>query len=102
MIKYPRSGRLPSGIDGLDEISGRFLEGGVSSFKGSPAPAKRALPTRSASGMPRRSRAAYVTLAGRDHTRLRQHLAPDGLFDESVIPDSLYYVSAFHTLEATA
>ena len=33
------------------------------------------------------------------HTRLLQHLRPMAFFNESVIPESLYYVSAFHTLE---
>src|SRR5262249_12267016 len=41
----------------------------------------------------------YVTLLAEMHTRLLQHLRPMEFFDESVIPDRLYYVSAFHTLE---
>jgi len=47
-------------------------------------------------------RAAYVTLLAEMHTRLLQHLRPMAFFDESVIPDSLYYMSAFTTPRATA
>lgn len=93
--------RLPSGIAGLDEIlRGGFLEGGVYIVQGSPGAGKTVLANEicfrhAASG----GRAAYVTLLAEMHTRLLQHLRPMAFFDESVIPKSLYYVSAFHTLE---
>jgi circadian clock protein KaiC len=99
--EVPALGRLPSGIAGLDEIlRGGFLEGGVYIIQGSPGAGKTVLANEicfrhAASG----GRAGYVTLLAEMHTRLLQHLRPMAFFDESVIPDSLYYVSAFHTLE---
>ncbi|MBS0420887.1 MAG: AAA family ATPase [Proteobacteria bacterium] len=97
----PPLARLPSGISGLDEIlHGGFLEGGVYILQGSPGAGKTVLANeicfRHARGG---GRAAYVTLLAEMHTRLLQHLRPMAFFDESVIPQSLYYVSAFHTLE---
>src|SRR5690606_18361629 len=44
-------------------------------------------------------RAIYVTLLAESHIRMLQHLRPMTFFDENVIPDRLFYVSAFHTLE---
>jgi circadian clock protein KaiC len=99
--EVPALTRLPSGIAGLDEIlHGGFLEGGVYIIQGTPGAGKTVLANeicfRHAAGG---GRAAYVTLLAEMHTRLLQHLRPMAFFDESVIPDSLYYVSAFHTLE---
>ena len=97
----PALARLPSGIASLDEIlHGGFLEGGVYIIQGSPGAGKTVLANEicfrhAAAG----GRAGYVTLLAEMHTRLLQHLRPMAFFDESVIPDSLYYVSAFHTLE---
>jgi circadian clock protein KaiC len=93
--------RLPSGISSLDDIlHGGFLEGGVYILQGSPGAGKTVLANEicfrhASSG----GRAAYVTLLAEMHTRLLQHLRPMAFFNESVIPESLYYVSAFHTLE---
>ncbi len=99
--EVPPLERRSSGIAGLDEIlSGGFLEGGVYIIQGVPGAGKTVLANeicfRHAAGG---GRAAYVTLLAEMHTRLLQHLRPMSFFDESVIPDSLYYVSAFHTLE---
>jgi circadian clock protein KaiC len=99
--EVPALERLPSGITGLDEIlHGGFLEGGVYIIQGAPGAGKTILANeicfRHAAGG---GRAAYVTLLAEMHTRLLQHLRPMAFFDESVIPDLLYYVSAFHTLE---
>jgi circadian clock protein KaiC len=99
--EVPELRRLPSRITSLDEIlHGGFLEGGVYIVQGSPGAGKTVLANEicfrhAASG----GRAAYVTLLAEMHTRLLQHLRPMAFFDESVIPNSLYYVSAFHTLE---
>jgi len=97
----PSLARLPTGVRGLDDIlHGGFLEGGVYILQGSPGAGKTVLANEicfrhAAAG----GRAAYVTLLAEMHTRLLQHLRPMAFFDESVIPESLYYVSAFHTLE---
>jgi circadian clock protein KaiC len=97
----PALARLPTGIPSLDDIlHGGFLEGGVYIFQGSPGAGKTVLGNEicfrhASSG----GRAAYVTLLAEMHTRLLQHLRPMAFFNEAVIPESLYYVSAFHTLE---
>lgn len=97
----PALSRLPTGIPSLDDIlHGGFLEGGVYILQGSPGAGKTVLANEicfrhASSG----GRAAYVTLLAEMHTRLLQHLRPMAFFNESVIPESLYYVSAFHTLE---
>lgn len=99
--EVPGLARLPTGIAGLDDIlNGGFLEGGVYILQGSPGAGKTVLANEicfrhAASG----GKAAYITLLAEMHTRLLQHLRPMSFFDESVIPASLYYVSAFHTLE---
>jgi KaiC/GvpD/RAD55 family RecA-like ATPase len=92
---------LPSEVSGLDEIlRGGFLEGGVYIIQGSPGAGKTILANEICFRHAKRGgRAAYVTLLAEMHTRLLQHLRPMAFFDESVIPKSLYYVSAFHTLE---
>jgi circadian clock protein KaiC len=93
--------RLPTGIAGLDEIlHGGFLEGGVYIVQGAPGAGKTILGNEicfrhTASG----GRAAYVTLLAEMHTRMLQHLRPLSFFNEAVIPDTLYYVSAFQILE---
>jgi circadian clock protein KaiC len=94
-------GRLRTGVQGLDEIlHGGFLQGGVYIVKGSPGAGKTILANEicfrhaKAGG-----RAVYFTLLAEMHTRLLQHLRPMSFFDESIIPESLYYVSAFHILE---
>src|SRR5260370_15478762 len=97
----PAAARLHSGISSVDDIlHGGFLEGGVYIVQGSPGAGKTVLANEicfrhASSG----GRAAYVTLLAEMHTRLLQHLRPMAFFNESVIPESLYYGSAFHTLE---
>jgi circadian clock protein KaiC len=94
--------RVPSGIAGLDEIlQGGFLEGGVYIVQGAPGTGKTILGNEvcfrhAAAG----GRAAYVTLLAEMHTRMLQHLRSMAFFKESFIPEALYYISAFHTLES--
>jgi circadian clock protein KaiC len=94
--------RVPSGIAGLDEIlKGGFLEGGVYIVQGAPGTGKTILGNEvcfrhAAAG----GRAAYVTLLAEMHTRMLQHLRSMAFFNEALIPEALYYISAFHTLES--
>jgi circadian clock protein KaiC len=94
--------RVPSGITGLDEIlKGGFLEGGVYIVQGAPGTGKTILGNEvcfrhAAAG----GRAAYVTLLAEMHTRMLQHLRSMAFFNEALIPEALYYISAFHTLES--
>ncbi|WP_448187816.1 RAD55 family ATPase [Azospirillum sp. sgz301742] len=93
--------RVPTGIPGLDAVlCGGLLKGGVYIVQGTPGAGKTTLAnqmcfTHVASG----GRAAYITLLAESHTRMLQHLRPMAFFDETIIPDRLYYVSAFHMLE---
>ena len=93
--------QLPTGIEGLDQIlRGGLLRGGVYIVQGTPGAGKTILANeicfrRVAAG----EKAVYVTLLAESHARMLQHLRPLSFFDESAIPDKLYYVSAFRTLE---
>lgn len=94
--------RLPSGIPGLDDVlGGGFFRAGVYIVHGLPGSGKTILAnqlcfTHVAGG----GRAVYVTLLAESHSRMLQHLRPLAFFDESVIPDKLSYISAFHDLES--
>ncbi len=94
-------GRLSTGVQGLDEIlRGGFLEGGVYIIQGAPGAGKTILANEICFRHAQRGgRAAYITLLAEMHTRLLQHLRPMSFFNESVIPESLYFVSAFRMLE---
>lgn len=93
--------RFPTGVEGLDVITkGGFLATGVYIIQGVPGTGKTILANEIcyrhiASG----GRAVYVTLLAESHTRMLQHLRSMAFFDESVIPERLFYVSAFRTLE---
>jgi circadian clock protein KaiC len=94
--------RVPTGVAGLDEIlRGGLLQGGVYIVQGAPGSGKTILGNevcfRHAEGG---GRAAYVTLLAEMHTRMLQHLRSMSFFSEALIPEALYYISAFHTLES--
>ncbi len=93
--------RFPTGIEGLDSIlRGGLLVGGVYIVQGIPGAGKTILANEICyrhvgSG----GRAIYVTLLAESHSRMLQHLSSLSFFDESVVPERLYYVSAFRMLE---
>jgi circadian clock protein KaiC len=97
----PEIERFPTGIEGLDIITqGGLLVSGVYIIQGVPGTGKTILANEICyrhigSG----GRALYVTLLAESHSRMLQHLRSMAFFDESVIPDRLFYVSAFRTLE---
>jgi circadian clock protein KaiC len=94
--------RLPSGIPGLDTVlGGGFFRSGVYIVHGLPGSGKTILANQLCySHVAAGGRAVYVTLLAESHARMLQHLRPLAFFDESVIPDRLSYISAFHDLEA--
>ena len=94
--------RVTTGLAGLDAIlHGGFLEGGVYIVQGTPGAGKTILGNELCFRHTRSGgRAAYVTLLAEMHTRMLQHLRPMSFFNEAVIPNALYYVSAFQTLES--
>jgi circadian clock protein KaiC len=97
----PQLERLPTGVPGLDTIlSGGFARGGIFIVEGSPGAGKTILGNQIcfrhvADG----GRALYMTLLAENHARMLLHIGQLGFFEETVIPDRLYYISAFRVLE---
>lgn len=96
----PSLPRVPTGIAGLDEvIGGGLLKSGVYMVQGSPGAGKTILAnqigfTLAAAG----ERVVYVTMLAESHARLMQHMSAFSFFDESLVPEHVYYVSAFNAL----
>lgn len=94
--------RLPSGIPGLDTVlEGGFFRSGVYILQGQPGSGKTIFANQlcyrhAADG----GHAVYVTLLAESHSRMLQHLRSLSFFDESVIPERVSYISAFHDLES--
>lgn len=97
----PMLERLPSGVPGLDTIlRGGFLRGGTFIVQGSPGAGKTILGNQICFRHAARSgRALYVTLMAENHARMLVHIGQLGFFDENLIPDGVYYISAFGALE---
>jgi circadian clock protein KaiC len=93
--------RFPSHISGLDTIlRGGFLQGGVYIVQGAPGAGKTILANEVCfRHVAHGGRAVYVTLLAESHSRMLQHHSQMSFFDESAIPESLYYISAFRILE---
>ncbi|HEU4600840.1 MAG TPA: ATPase domain-containing protein [Steroidobacteraceae bacterium] len=93
--------RFPTGIAGLDTITrGGLLASGVYIVQGVPGSGKTILANEICyRHVAHGGRAIYVTLLAEAHSRMLQHLRSMAFFDESVIPDKLYYISAFRMLE---
>ena len=92
--------RVPTGIAGLDEVTGGgLLQSGVYMVQGAPGAGKTILAnqmgfTLAAAG----ERVVYVTMLAESHARLLQHMSAFSFFDESLVPEHVYYVSAFNAL----
>lgn len=96
----PRLPRLPTGIPGLDEITGGgFLQSGVYILQGTPGAGKTILANQvvhrhAAQG----GNIVYVTMLAESHARLLQHMEGFSFFEPAALPDRIYYVSAFNAL----
>jgi circadian clock protein KaiC len=94
--------RLPTGIPGLDRIlEGGLLASGVYIAQGPPGGGKTILANQmcfhqAANGQ----RAVYVTLLAESHARMFAHLRRMAFFDESAIPERVYYIGGYSTLQA--
>ena len=93
--------RMPTGITGLDTIlQGGFMRGGVNIIQGQPGAGKTILGNQICfSHVAGGGRALYVTLLAESHSRMLAHIGQLSFFDQSVIPEGVYYVSAFRVLE---
>ncbi|MBC7793499.1 MAG: serine/threonine protein phosphatase, partial [Clostridia bacterium] len=100
-IEEPRHERVLSGISGLDVLlGGGFFKAGVYMIQGPPGVGKTVFGNQlcfshAANG----ARAVYVTLLAETHSRMMLNIRPFGFYDASKVPQAIYYVSAFRTLE---
>jgi circadian clock protein KaiC len=93
--------RLSTGVPGLDTIlHGGFLRGGVYMLQGRPGAGKTILANQVCfHHIERGGRIVYATLLAESHARLIFNLESMSFFDGSRIPEQLFYMSAFSTLE---
>jgi circadian clock protein KaiC len=96
------SDRLPTGIPGLDRIlDGGLIQAGVYIVQGPPGAGKTILGNQACfHHASRGGHAVYVTLLAESHSRMFGHLRRMRFFQESMIPEHVYYVGGFSTLEA--
>jgi circadian clock protein KaiC len=98
----PSSERRPTGIGGLDRIlEGGLLASGVYIVQGPPGAGKTILANQTcfnhaAAG----GHAVYVTLLAESHSRMFAHLKRMTFFNESAIPDHVYYIGGYSALAA--
>jgi circadian clock protein KaiC len=98
----PAPDRHRTGIPGLDFIlDGGLLEAGVYIVQGPPGAGKTILANQACfHHASEGGRAVYITLLAESHSRMFGHLRRMAFFDESKIPESVYYVGGFSTLES--
>ncbi|WP_224363693.1 ATPase domain-containing protein [Hyalangium versicolor] len=96
------SGRLASGIPGLDEVLGGGLRrAGIYLVMGPPGAGKTLLANQVCFHQARQGmRSLYVTLLAEPHVRMLEHLEPMRFFEPRALPDTVCYVSAFQVLES--
>ena len=93
--------RRATGVSGLDRIlEGGFLVGGVYIVQGPPGAGKTILANHvcfnhASNG----GRSVYVTLLAESHARMMGHLRRLSFFNEALVPEYIYYVGGFSTLE---
>jgi circadian clock protein KaiC len=94
--------RRPTGIQGLDHIlEGGLLASGVYVVQGPPGAGKTILANQVCfNHAARGGHAVYVTLLAESHSRMFAHLKRMAFFNESAIPDRVYYISGYSALAA--
>lgn len=97
----PTLKRMSTGVPGLDQIlDGGLFGGAVYILRGSPGAGKTILANQACfHHVGGGGRALFVTLLAESHARMLQHMGGMSFYDASAIPGSLYYISAFRTLE---
>ena len=95
--------RFASGIPGLDRIlEGGLLPAGVYIVQGPPGGGKTILANQmcfhhASNG----GHAIYVTLLAESHARMFAHLRRMSFFDEGAIPENVYYIGGYSTLQTS-
>src|SRR5919112_6816779 len=91
------SDRRRTGVPGLDRIlEGGLLESGVYIVQGPPGAGKTILANQACfHHAARGAHAVYVTLLAESHSRMFAHLRRMAFFDESAVPDHVYYVGGY-------
>ena len=94
--------RFASGIPGLDRIlEGGLLPAGVYIVQGPPGGGKTILANQMCfHHVSTGGHAIYVTLLAESHARMFAHLRRMSFFDEAAIPDSVYYIGGYSTLQS--
>lgn len=98
----PSLERVPTGVPGLDTVlNGGFIKGGIYIIQGPPGAGKTILANQICfHQVARGGSAAYVTLLAESHARMLLNLSSLEFYQADVIPQSLYYLSAFPSLES--
>jgi circadian clock protein KaiC len=102
MTSSPPPTRVSTGVPGLDPIlAGGLLAGSVYIVQGPPGSGKTILANQmcfhhASAGQ----RAVYVTLLAEEHSRMIEHLRELGFFRPQLVPEHVFYISAFKVLEA--
>ena len=93
--------RISSHVPGLDAIlRGGFLQGGLYIVQGPPGAGKTVLASQMLYGHAATGGSTlFFTVLGESHGRMLAHMRPMRFFDESLIPDRVTYISAYHALE---
>jgi len=96
-VPPPALARLPSGIAGLDTITGGgFVLGGLYLIRGAPGAGKTILTNQVCfHNASQGGRAIFVTLLAENHARMLDNLRGLSFFDEKRIPDQVTYLSAY-------
>lgn len=92
---------VPTGIAGLDAIlSGGLSQSSLTIVQGQHGAGKTILGNQMCHNHVRSGgRALYVTLLAENHAHMLQHMGSLAFFDASVIPECVFYISAFRALD---
>ena len=93
--------RVPTGVPGLDVVlHGGMFAGGIYIIHGAPGTGKTTLANQICFQHARSGgRSLFVTLLSESHARMQQHMRTFSFFDGALVPDGVYYISAFDVLE---
>jgi circadian clock protein KaiC len=92
--------RIKTGIPGLDKIlGGGLLQGSAYIVHGTPGAGKTVFANQTCCNVAHGGgRALYVSLLAESHDRMMMHMSGMRFFDQSLVPNSIMYLSAFSTL----